>query len=145
VRTPLWLLLGAVVAWGGVSTWRRANRETVVLATTRCPFFGAPTIEVSPDVSPADAEPVRAHEAVHASQCRDLGPWRYRWRNLRAAGKLSLEAPAYCAAAHARVSAGLDSARVRQRLVDDAMEALRHVADSSRVVSALRDACGGLL
>jgi hypothetical protein len=131
------VLLIAVAIWGGVSTWRRVTRATEILATTTCPFRGEPRVVMSPTVAADDSAFVRVHENVHAAQCRALGPIRYRWRNLFARGKLALEAPAYCAAAAARLRAGLDSARVISRLRDDATEALSNVADSVAVLSAL--------
>lgn len=117
------------------------SRATQVLAATECPFRGEPVIVIGASVAPEDSVPVRIHEEVHAGQCRSLGPVRYRWRNLFASGKLALEAPAYCAAAAARLSAGLDSARVSARLRDDATEALSNVADSGVVLAALRLYC----
>lgn len=140
-RWPLWGVLVAVAVWGGIATWRRANRDTQILATTVCPFRGPPRIVISADAAPDDTAFVRVHENVHAAQCRDLGPIRYRWKNVFASGKLELEAPAYCAAAVARIRAGLDSARVASRLRDDAVEALSNVADSVAVIGALRAHC----
>ncbi len=141
IRVALVLALLLVTAWAVGSSLQRARRDTLVLATTRCPFTGEPRVTLSPHVTPADLEPVRAHEAVHAAQCRELGPWKYRWTNLRSGGRLSLEAPAYCAGAAARLRAGEDSLRVRRRLADDATEALRGLADSATVAGALRAAC----
>lgn len=131
--------------WGGVSTWRRLNRNTQVLATTECPFRGPARIVISADVPPDDTLFVRVHEEVHAAQCRQLGPVRYRWKNLFARGKLELEAPAYCAAAAARIRAGLDSARVSSRLRDDAVEALSDIADSATVVGTLHQYCPAII
>jgi len=145
VRWPLWGVLVVVVAAGGVSTWRRLTRETVVLATTTCPFRGEPRVVISPGVTSTDSAPVRVHEGVHAAQCDSLGPVRYRLRNLFPGGKLALEAPAYCAAAAVRLRAGLDSALVRDRLRSDISEALRDVADSAAVDAALRAHCPAII
>ena len=144
-RPWLWVLLIVVAAWGGISTWRRASRATEILATTTCPFAGEPRVVMSASVAADDSAFVRVHENVHAAQCRALGPIRYRWRNLFAGGKLALEAPAYCAAAVARIRAGLDSARVVDRLRDDAVEALSNVADSATVLRALHTHCPALI
>ena len=76
-----------------------------VLAYTECTFRGPPRVVIRPDLSAADSLPVRVHEEVHAAQCRALGPVRYRLRNLTGSGKLSLEVPAYCAAAQVRLKA----------------------------------------
>ena len=43
-RPLLWILLALVAGWGALSAWQRARRETLVLATTSCPFSGAPVI-----------------------------------------------------------------------------------------------------
>ena len=100
---------------------------------------------MSPTIAADDSAFVRVHENVHAAQCRAFGPVRYRWKNLFASGKLALEAPAYCAAAIARVSAGLDSASVSSRLRDDATEALSNIADSATVVAALHEYCAAII
>jgi hypothetical protein len=140
-RNALLAALAIVVVWWGVEAWRRASRETLVLATTTCPFSGEPVVTISAAVVPQDSEPVRAHEEVHAAQCRQLGPWRYRWTNLRGAGKLGLEAPAYCAGAAVRLRAGQDSGRVRLRLIENAYEALAGLADSTAIRRSLQAAC----
>ena len=140
-RRALLSVLALVVAWWGLDSYRRANRETLVLATTTCPIRGEPVISISRDVVPVDSAPVRAHEEVHASQCRSLGPWRYRWENLSGSGKLALEAPAYCAGASVRLRAGQDSARVRVRLIENAYEALEGLADSATIRRSLQAAC----
>lgn len=133
-----------IAVWGGIATYRRATRATQILATTTCPLRGEPRVVIAADVAPEDSMPVRVHEEVHAAQCKELGAIRYWVRNLSAAGKLQLEAPAYCAAAVARMRAGMDSARVVSRLLDDVVEAMRDVADSASVIAALRSACPGL-
>ena len=145
VRWPFLCLLAIVAVWGGTSLWRRANRETFVLATTSCPFRGEPRIVLSPDLPTYDTLPVRVHEEVHAGQCRQLGPWRYRLRNLSSSGKLAMEAPAYCAASDARFKLGLDSGLVAERLIDDATEALSNIADSGSVDAALRKNCASIV
>jgi hypothetical protein len=66
------------------------------LAYTVCPFRGEPVVTLATRVAAEDSLPVRRHEEVHAEQCRRLGPWRYRVRNLTSGGRLLLEAPAYC-------------------------------------------------
>lgn len=140
-RMFLFVLLAIAVAWWGVDSWRRAHRETLILATTTCPFRGEPVITLSPDVVPIDVTPVLAHEEVHAAQCKSLGPWRYRRENLSGAGKLALEAPAYCAGALVRLRMGQDSARVRVRLIENAYEALGGLADSATIRRSLQAAC----
>jgi hypothetical protein len=144
VRWPYWAAFIAIAIWGGISTYRRATKLTYVLATTSCPLRGEPKIVIAPGVDAEDSLPVRVHEEVHAAQCRKLGPLKYWMSNFTARGKLSLEAPAYCAAAEARIRAGMDSARVASRLRDDIVEAMSDVADSASAVAALAASCGAI-
>lgn len=102
-----------------------AEQYAEALAYTECPFRGKPRVTVTSLVAPDDTFPVRLHEEVHATQCRQLGPLRYRLRNLTSRGKLALEAPAYCAGARARISRGMNAAAVRERVVDDATAAFK--------------------
>ena len=111
------------------------------LAYTECPFKGEPRVALSSAVAAEDTQPVRVHEEVHASQCRRLGPFRYRLENLTTRGKLALEAPAYCAGAKTRLALRVDSAVVRERLIDDATAAFKGSADPTAVRAALRVAC----
>src|SRR5262245_3463620 len=123
--------------WGGVSAYRRSQRATEGLATTVCPLWGSPRITISTSVAAVYTQPVRIHEAIHAQQCVELGAIRYAFRNFSSSGRLGLEAPAYCAAAAARIASGQDSLRVRSRLRDDAVEAMAGIADSSSVLGEL--------
>jgi len=66
--------------------------------------------------------------------------WQHRLRNLTTQGRLSLEAPAYCVGARGRLSQGMDSAIVRERLGDDIRSAFEGRADSL-VRDELRRAC----
>jgi hypothetical protein len=145
VRWPYWAAFIAIAAWGGISTYRRATKLTYVLATTSCPLRGEPKIVIAPGVDAEDSIPVRVHEEVHAAQCRRLGAVNYWLSNVTARGKLSLEAPAYCAAAEARLRAGMDPARVASRLRDDIVEAMSDVADSATAITALRTNCAGIV
>lgn len=111
------------------------------LAYTECPFRGDARVTVTSRVAPEDTFPVRVHEELHARQCRELGPFRYRLRNLTSRRKLSLEAPAYCAGARARLAQRLDSSLVRERMLDDATAAFKDLADSASVHAALRASC----
>lgn len=140
-RSIIWFALLLAAGWATYVSYTRATRLTQVLGETVCPLTGPPQVTIASSVVPADTAPVRAHEAVHAEQCRQLGPWRYRYANLTAAGRLALEAPAYCAGAEARLRQGEDSSRVARRLRDDIVEAMRGVADSAAVVAALRNSC----
>ena len=111
------------------------------LAYTECPLRGPARITILAGVAPEDTFPVRRHEETHAAQCDSLGTWRYRRRNFTARGKLSLEAPGYCAGALARLEQGMDTARVRERLRDDAIAAFSGSLDSAEVLAALRATC----
>lgn len=122
----------------------RATRATA-LAYTECPWRGRARVTVRMQVSPGDTFPVRRHEEVHASQCDSLGPLRYRLANLTSNGRLSLEAPAYCAGARARREMGIGRMLVRERLRDDARAAFFPALDSATVVSALRQSCPSLI
>ena len=112
-----------------------------VLAATTCPFRGPAVITMHAGLAAADSLPVRIHEEVHAAQCRALGPVRYRLRNLSGAGKLSLEVPAYCAAAEARVRSGWTRRDARERLNDDLRAAMSDIADSTQISQALHRNC----
>lgn len=90
---------------------------------------------------PEDTLPVRLHEEVHVRQCAELGWTTVRWRNLSAGGRLSLEAPAYCAGARARLQRGDDHGITRERLFDDANAMFAGALDSARVNAALRTTC----
>lgn len=138
------VLIAIAVLLGGVLVYRTygsTQRFGEALAYTECPVFGDARVTVSDRVAPEDTFPVRLHEEVHASQCRELGPWRYRLRNLTTRGKLALEAPGYCAGAHARLAMGQDSARVRERVMDDAAAAFAGLASETTVREALRRTC----
>ena len=111
------------------------------LAYTECPFRGEPRVTITDRVIPEDTFPVRRHEEVHAQQCRELGPWRYRVRNLTSSGRLQLEAPAYCAGARARIEQGLTMVRARERLIDDATAAFNGLERAPAVRASLAQSC----
>lgn len=114
------------------------------LAFTECSWNG-PVITIdTAHVAPHDLAPVRAHEEVHARQCAELGWLRYGFRNLTASGRLSLEAPGYCAGARERLRRGDDSAITRERLLDDVSAMFAGQADSASVAAALGAACPDL-
>jgi hypothetical protein len=116
-----------------------------VLAFTECPFFGDPRITVNPGIAAQDTLPVRRHEEIHAAQCRELGPLRYRMRNLTTGGRLSLEAPGYCAGARTRLEMGMEPRRVRERLLDDASAAFAGSADGATIRAALIISCADVM
>jgi hypothetical protein len=137
------LLVVVLIGLAGVLMYRLLHpvRRGGVLAYTECPFRGDPRVTVTPGVLPEDTFPVRMHEEVHAAQCRELGPLRYRVRNLTMRGRRSLEIPGYCAGARARRAQGMDAARVRERVLDDAAAALSSARDSASVAAGLLASC----
>lgn len=141
VRPVFWAILAISIAWATLASLRRGRLAGEVLAYTECPFRGPAVVVTQSGISDADTLPVRVHEEVHAAQCRALGPVRYRIRNLTGMGKLSLEVPAYCAAAEARVRSGWTSRDARERLNDDIQAAMAEVADSTAISNALRRDC----
>lgn len=111
------------------------------LAYTACTLRG-PVLVMEPwRIPPDDTLPVRLHEEVHVQQCNELGWAKMRWRNLTAGGRLTLEAPGYCAGARARLRRGDDYDVTRERLFDDANAMFAGALDSARVNAALRAAC----
>lgn len=140
-RWPFLVILLLTVAWGATTTIKRQRTKGDVLAYTECSFRGPPRIVIRGDLAPADTLPVRIHEQVHAAQCRELGPFRYRLRNLTGTGKLSLEVPAYCAAAQVRLKASGHWESVRSRMHDDIIAALNGIVDSTQVASTVARDC----
>jgi hypothetical protein len=141
-RTRILLAIAFLVAVMGVNRLIFASpRTSNALAYTECPFRGSARVHVLAGVASEDTFPVRRHEEMHVRQCESLGPWAYRWRNLTARGRLTLEAPGYCAGAEARLQQGMDTTRVRERLHDDAVATFSGSLDSSLVLAALRAIC----
>jgi hypothetical protein len=137
-RTRILLAVAFLVAVMGVNRLIFASPgASNALAYTECPFRGPARVRVLAGVASEDTFPVRRHEEMHMAQCDSLGPWKYRWRNLTARGRLTLEAPGYCAGAEARLRQGMDTARVRERLHDDAIAAFTGL-ESLEVLAALR-------
>jgi hypothetical protein len=111
------------------------------LGSTTCPFFGDARVTLMAGIAPEDTLPVRKHEEVHAAQCRERGPFGYRFTNVTPHGKLAFEAPAYCAGARARLAQGGDTTIVRERLIDDVTAAFQGAVKPAEVRAALRSAC----
>ena len=93
------------------------------------------------DIAPWDTLATRVHEEKHAEQCRVLGPVKYRLRSLTSAGKLSVETPAYCAAAVARLTVDPDSQYASDRLHTDMIEGMSDLVDSLAIKAALLKEC----
>src|SRR3954468_1937018 len=138
----LLVVLALTLVYGSIATWRRAHRPAGRwVGVTSCEWFGEPRITIRPGLRPAAAAGAAAHEAVHAAQCRQLGPARYRWRTMFAASNLALEAPAYCAGARARVRITGDSAFERTTIPIDMLAAMGDVVDSVAIMRALGASC----
>jgi hypothetical protein len=140
VRPRVWLLVALAVA-SGVVLLRQPRTAGDVLATTTCPFRGPPVVVIRAGIDVADTLAVRVHEEVHVAQCRALGAVRYRLTNLTGAGKLSLEVPAYCAAAESRIRSGWARRTARERFVDDLQSAMSGIADSADLSHAVLEGC----
>jgi hypothetical protein len=138
-RRVLLLLLGVVASYGAL-VWRdRASRQARWVGITECGWTGHPRVIVRSGLR--DSAAVDAHERVHAEQCKTLGPFRYRWRNLSGSGKLALEVPAYCAGARARARTARDTAFVRSTMTADLLVALADVVDSTTILRAVTATC----
>ena len=141
----LLVLLLLVGAWGAQSMWAHSRRAARAVAWASCPFRGEPRVVIRSELlSVWDTFPARRHEEVHAEQCRQLGPVMYRLRNITPAGKLELEAPAYCASAVARLTVDPDSQYASDRIHTDMIEGMSDVADSTAVKAALMRHCPGI-
>lgn len=138
IRLVLLALLGLL---GLVLLLRPPAPRGQALAYTNCTMRGPALVMDVARIPPEDTLPVRVHEEVHVRQCRDLGWLTMRWRNLTAGGRLSLEAPGYCAGARARIRRGDSPAITRERLFDDANAMFSGALDSARVNTAVRAAC----
>lgn len=141
IRLAVLLGIASVLAVVLVVRWTTPPRGNA-LAFTECSWTDGPVVVmIGSRIAPEDTAPVRAHEEIHADQCDDLGWLRYHLRNLSVGGRLSLEAPGYCAGARERLRRGDDTAATRERMFDDAMAMFAGQADSARVGAALRGTC----
>ncbi len=141
VRKVYLAALVIAVVWAASSLATRRSVRGEVLAYTECPFRGPAQVVIRADLPALDTLPVRVHEQVHAAQCAALGPVRYRLRNITGSGKLSLEVPAYCAAAEARLRANGGRVLVRERMLDDIHAAFHGVVDSAAIAKAVARDC----
>jgi hypothetical protein len=135
------LLCLLVVALAGVSFLRASAPLGQPLAYTSCTLDGPVQVIDVRGIAPEDTQPVRMHEDVHATQCAELGWLTMRIRNLTPRGRLTLEAPGYCAGARARLRRGDDHAITRERMLDDANAMFGGNLDSAQVNAALRFTC----
>ena len=88
-----------VLTLAAVLISRSAREQGQALGYTSCTVGGPVQVVDVARIPAEDTMPVRVHEDAHAAQCRELGWMRMRLRNLSAGGRLSLEAPGYCAGA----------------------------------------------
>ena len=141
-RAALLVVLLLVSVWGAQSVWARSQRAARTVAWVTCPWRGDPEVVIRNELMAVwDTLPARMHEEVHAQQCRQLGPMKYRLRNFTPSGKLELEAPAYCASAVARLTFDPDSQYASDRVHTDMIEGMSDVADSNAVKDALMRYC----
>lgn len=138
-RPALLCLLLVALAW--LSFLRASAPLGQPLAYTICTLDGPVQVIDVGAIAPEDTQPVRLHEQIHAAQCAELGWLTVRMRNLTPGGRLTLEAPGYCAGAQARLRRGDDFAITRERLFDDANSMFASSLDSAEVNAALRTAC----
>lgn len=145
VRRPhpaLVALLLVTIVYGSVMTWRRMTRPAGRwVGYTECAWRGSPRITIRPGLRRTDSLATFAHESVHAAQCAELGPVRYRWRTLFAQSNLALEAPAYCAGARSRVERSRDTSFERQTIPIDMIAAMGDGLDSATIVRSLVANC----
>ena len=116
-------------------------------AVTLClPGIG-PLQKFNEDLEGELEEVVYIHESVHAEQCRSLGATQYATQYTTLAGRLALEAEAFCA--EVEVLSGRGAAR--DRLMDRTVETLvtsyfeGDQMPRSEVLAAVETACGGVL
>lgn len=140
-RPILLVLLAIAVVYGSVVTWRRVTRPGRWVGYTDCSWRGKPRVVVRSGLRPIDSLAVAAHESVHAAECEELGPIRYRWRTLFASSNLALETPAYCAGARVRARLNGDTAFVRMTIPIDMIAAMGDVIDSATIVRSIAKSC----
>ena len=140
-HTRLALLCLLLVVLGWVVGLRASTPRGQALAYTTCTLNGPVRMIDVRMLAPDDTLPVRVHEDAHAEQCGTLGWANMHLRNLTAGGRLSLEAPAYCAGARARLRRGDNDKATRERMFDDANAMFAGSLDSATVNGALRAAC----
>lgn len=139
-------LLVVTVIYGGVAIWGRLHRQPGRwVGYTDCAWRGKPRVVVRSGLKRIDSLAVVAHESVHAAQCEQLGPIRYRWRTVFASSNLALETPAYCAGARVRAASSGDTAFVRITIPIDMIAAMGDVVDSATIMRSLRSTCPALV
>jgi hypothetical protein len=138
----LLVLLAVTVVYGSVATWRRLNRPPGRwVGYTNCAWRGKSRVVVRSGLRSIDSLAVAAHESVHAAECEELGPIRYRWRTLFASSNLALETPAYCAGARVRARLNGDTAFLRMTIPIDMIAAMGDVIDSATIVRSIAKSC----
>jgi hypothetical protein len=136
------VLLVITLAYGGVATWRRANRPPGRwVGITDCAWRGAPRVTIRPGQRAKDYKAPVAHQNLHLAQCRQHCPQPNRWRTVMAASNLALETPAYCAGARSRVNQNHDTIFIRATIVDDMMAAMADVIDSVAIKRSIAREC----
>jgi hypothetical protein len=135
-------LLAITIIYGSVATWRRMNRPPGRwVGYIECAWRGKPRIVVRQGLSQMESVAVHAHEAVHAAQCEQLGPLRYRWRTVFAASNLALETPAYCEGARVRARISGDTTFDRNTIPTNMLSAMGDVLDTATILRSLEATC----
>ena len=141
-RPGFLVALTIIAVFGIVSAWRRAHRPPGrVVGRTHCSWIGEPRVELTPGLAQTESIATMAHEQVHVAECDSLGPVRYRWNTIFAVRNLSLEAPAYCAAARVRLRSGWLLPTTKSTVLGDMQAAMGDKLDSATIHRALALAC----
>jgi hypothetical protein len=140
---PVFIAVLAMVAvFGAATAWQRAHRPGGRwVGRTHCSWVGEPRVTIRPGLARVESIATVAHEAVHVSACRRLGPVRYRLSTLGAQSNLHLEAPAYCAAAHVRLRNGWSLNTVRSTVLGDMLAAMGDKVDSATIHRTIVSSC----
>lgn len=144
-RPGFLVALAIIGIFGAVTVWKRAHRPGGRwVGRTHCSWIGEPRVTIRPGLALVESIATVAHENVHISECRRLGPFRYRLSTLGAQSNLYLEAPAYCAAARVRRRNGWSLATVRYTIMTDMLAAMGDQLDSATIQRAFTESCPGL-
>jgi hypothetical protein len=86
-------------------------------AITLCFPVTGPVQRFSKNIEAERRQLVHIHEAVHAEQCRTMGPIRYLTTSRTAQGRLFFESAAFCAELRAQVKQGFDAEQLSTAMV----------------------------
>ena len=144
-HAALLLALAIVAGYASIATWQRLHRPGGRwVGRTHCAWFGQPRVEIRSGLAQVESIATVAHESVHVAECLDLGPLRYRWNTVIPSKNLSLEIPAYCAAARVRLASGWHPSTVKSTVLGDMQAAMADQLDSVAIHRALMAQCPDL-